>query len=218
MNKLVDQVNHAKNSMSRKHGYAPYQHVFGCDLRLPGSVHKTLGIVHGSALDSQVPAVVRTQGIRQAARRAFIKLDEDEKVRRALDHRSRPQRGPYHQGEYCYYLRAYPKWHGPGVVIGHQGESKIWPAVGSRVLKCAPEQFRRATPDQQAMLNAISPELIGRKRDQQGAHVYIDITGDGKPPEGDDGPDSEGQEPKRARREGPAREAEQGRRIGRRST
>ena len=94
INELVDQVNHAKNSMSRKHGYAPYQHVFGCDLRLPGSVHYVLGIVHSGALDSQVPAVVRTQEIRQAARRSFIKLDEDEKVRRALNHRSRPKRGP----------------------------------------------------------------------------------------------------------------------------
>ena len=38
VNELVDQVNHAKNSMSRRHGSAPYQHVFGCALRLPGSV------------------------------------------------------------------------------------------------------------------------------------------------------------------------------------
>ena len=80
-------------------------------------------------------------------------------------------------------------------------------AVGSRVLKCAPEQLRRATPDQQAMLNAISPELIGRKQDQRGAHVYIDITKDGQPPEGDDGPGAEGQEHKRARLEGPEGEA-----------
>ena len=50
INELIDQVNYAKNSMCRKHGYAPCQHVFGCDLRLPGSVEETLGVVHNSAV------------------------------------------------------------------------------------------------------------------------------------------------------------------------
>ena len=30
---LIDQVNHVRSSLCRKHGYAPYRHVFECDLR-----------------------------------------------------------------------------------------------------------------------------------------------------------------------------------------
>lgn len=38
VNELIDQVNNAKNSMMRKHGYAPFQRVFGCDLRFPQGI------------------------------------------------------------------------------------------------------------------------------------------------------------------------------------
>ena len=82
VNELIDHINHAKNSMSRKHGHAPYQHVFGCDLRLPGSVEDTLGVVHNSAVVHGMDGVLRSMEMRQAARRAFVRLDEDEKVRR----------------------------------------------------------------------------------------------------------------------------------------
>ena len=55
MHELVDKVNVAKNSMSRKHVFAPDQHVFGCDLKVPGLISKATeqipfntGVVHAS--------------------------------------------------------------------------------------------------------------------------------------------------------------------------
>ena len=95
VNELIDQVNHAKNSMCRKHSFAPYQHVFGSDLRLPGNIKDELGVVHNSAVVHGADIVMRGHDVRQAARKALISLDEDMKVRRALEHRSRPQRGPF---------------------------------------------------------------------------------------------------------------------------
>ena len=54
VNELIDNVNVAKKSMMRKHGFAPVQHVFGCDLRLPLSltddnpnVPGNSGVIHG---------------------------------------------------------------------------------------------------------------------------------------------------------------------------
>ena len=42
VNELIDHVNQAKNSMCRRHWFAPYQHVFGSDLRLPGTWRRIL--------------------------------------------------------------------------------------------------------------------------------------------------------------------------------
>ena len=75
INELIDQVNYSKNSMTRKHGYAPYQHVFGCDLALPGSVDDVLGVVHNSAVCHGVDTVIRSHEIRQAARKAHVAMN-----------------------------------------------------------------------------------------------------------------------------------------------
>ena len=188
VNELIDQVNHAKNSMCRKHGYAPYQHVFGCDLRLPGSVEDVLGVPHNSAVYNGVDSVIRSHELRQAARRAFVAIDEDDKVRRAIDRRSRPPRGPFDFGDYVYYWRKYPRdgahgrWHGPGVIIGKHGDSRLWVAVGTKVLKCAPEQLRRTTADQEAAIRMVSEDLVNKKRGSQGAQVYTDISNEAFPP------------------------------------
>ena len=42
------------------------------------------GVVQNSAVEHGVDMVIRSHELRQAARRAFVQLDEDEKVRRAL--------------------------------------------------------------------------------------------------------------------------------------
>ena len=207
INELIDQVNHAKNSMCRKHGYAPYQHVFGCDLRLPGSVEDQLGVVHNSAICHGVGSVIRAHEIRQAAHRAYITIDEDDKVRRAVEHRSRPQRGPFQFGDYVYYWRKYPRdgsegrWHGPGVIIGKHGDSRFWVAVGTKVLKCAPEQLRRTTEEQEAAIRMVTQDMVVKKRGSQGSQVYVDISGEEKPPDGDDGPGESGQEVRKRSRE-----------------
>ena len=47
---LIDQVTCAVNSMTRKDGYAPNQHVFGRDVRIPGLVSSDADPVINSAL------------------------------------------------------------------------------------------------------------------------------------------------------------------------
>ena len=192
LRELMDQVNHARNSLCRKHGYAPYQHVFGSDLRLPGLVTDPLNVVHNSAVVHGVDSVVASHAMRQAARLAFVKIDDEDKVRRALEHRSRPMRGPFNEGDHVYYWRRYPKennrgrWHGPAVVIGSaNGRSRIWIASGNKVLRCAPEQLRRATEDQEAAIRWVSPEVIAKQRKERGAQIYVDISNADKPRDDD---------------------------------
>ncbi len=102
VDELIDQVNVARNSMMRKHGFAPYQHVFGSDLRVPGLINEadqqvaySTGMVHGE------DAFRRKHEMRQAARRAMVHIDEDLKVRLSLDHRSRPPTGHIPLGKWC---------------------------------------------------------------------------------------------------------------------
>ena len=115
-------------------------------------------------------------------------MDEDEKVRRAIDRRSRPHRGPFEFGEYVYHCRKYPRdgsvgrWYGSRVIIGKHGDSRLWVAVGTKVLKSALEQLRKTTVDQEAAVRMVSPDLVSRKRGSQGSQVYTDISNERFPP------------------------------------
>ena len=98
---------------------------------MPGSVDDILGVAQKSAVRHGIESVVQAHEIRQAARTAHVAIDEDEKVRKALEHRSCPQRGPFNFGDYvCYWtkqLKDGPEgmWHGPGIIIGKHGEAHL---------------------------------------------------------------------------------------------
>ena len=208
LHELMDQINHARNSMCRKHGYAPYQHVFGCDLRLPGLVTDPLNVVHSSAVVHGVDSVLATQRLRQAARRAFVDMDNEDKVRRALEHRSRPQRGPFLPGDHVYFWRKMPResnrgrWRGPGLVIGSaDSNSKAWVACGNKVLRCCPEQLRRATEDQEAALRFVPAEIVAQRREARGAQVFVDISQAHLPPPEASEPDRTEEENKKRNRQ-----------------
>ena len=196
VSELIDQVNVAKNTMMRKHGYAPVQHVFGCDIRLPSTllddqpdIAFNSGVIHG---DHQA---LKANQIRVAARKALIEVDNSEKVRRALEHRSRVSRGKeFEVGDYVYYWRKVLNkngtWKGPARVIGfYEGRSKIWVSVGNKVLRCAPEQLRRLTSDQEAAIRFVTADMVDARRrlSERGAHVFTDISQEEKPPSGDGG-------------------------------
>ena len=199
VDELVDSVNQSKNSMMRKHGYSPAQHVFGCDLRIPNSLLDdqpnlvfNSGVVHGDH------DMIRSNEIRVAARRALAELDSDQKVRRALEHRPRTMRSQdLAVGDYVYYWRKYRDdgkkgfWRGPARVIGfYEGRSKIWVSIGNKILRCAPEQLRRLTVDQEAAIRFVSEDMVSTKRrlSERGAQVFTDISAEGNPPEEETGP------------------------------
>ena len=69
---LVDQVNNAVNSMTRKDGYSPDQHVFGRDVRVPGLICSNVHPVINSSLVQGESIFERRMAFRTAARRAFL--------------------------------------------------------------------------------------------------------------------------------------------------
>ena len=191
---IVEQVCVAKNSLVRKDGFSPSQRVFGKDVRIPGLLYsgdEHVGI--NSAMLAGDSSFCRAMEIRQSARRAFIEADNDERVRRSIEHRTRPERGPFPPGAKVYVWRPGNKkrngnvamyWRGPGTVIGSSDQcSKFWVSFGSKVLKCSPEQLRRVQPEQEALIQLVPKEVVdwNKQVSDRGVATYHDISGGAVP-------------------------------------
>ena len=92
-----------KNQWSKYRGYPPEVLVFGQGIRVPGSVTSDSTIAaHAQALANMPDGQRFRQDLatREAARRAFAEVDNDQTPRRAIVQRSRPNRGFYEKGEW----------------------------------------------------------------------------------------------------------------------
>ena len=60
-------------------------------------------------------------------------------------------------------------WHGPGTVIEfHNGRSKIWVAKGAKMCKCRPEQLRRVSAEQEAIIRMLPEDMVQLGRNLAG--------------------------------------------------
>ncbi|CAE7838462.1 GIP [Symbiodinium sp. CCMP2592] len=180
---LVDQINNAVNSMTRKDGYSPFQHVFGRDVRVPGLVSSDVDPVINSSLVQGESVFERRMELRTAARQAFLQADGDMRIRKAMEHRSRPERGPFTEGQLVFFWRKNrfdnrAHWHGPAVVIGKSGASKVWVARGTKVYRCCPEQLRGLSPDQEATVKLLPADMVHIRGQvsAKGAGNYHDLS------------------------------------------
>ena len=76
------------------------------------------------------PMHERRQRIRQAARAAFLEADDEERLRRASAHQTRPTAAALSMGHLVYVWRkgvgdVKPHWHGPGHDAGSAGFSSL---------------------------------------------------------------------------------------------
>ena len=132
----------------------------------------------------------RRMALRTAARKAFLMADGEARVRKAMEHRTRPERGPFHEGQLVFFWRRNRfenkhHWHGPGVVIGKSGNSKVWIAKGTKVYRCCPEQLRTLSPDQEAAVRLLPADMV-YVRDNvsaRGAGNYHDLSALERPPD-----------------------------------
>ncbi|CAK0807406.1 unnamed protein product, partial [Prorocentrum cordatum] len=102
----------------------------------------------------------RRYAIRTAARESFMRMQNDDQLRRAMLARARTVATPLSVGEMCYVFRQVKKeqreqhnrnakkgiWRGPCVVIGHQGEN-TWVSLGGHTMLVAPEHIKALAPD-----------------------------------------------------------------------
>eukprot|EP00438_Fugacium_kawagutii_P005439 Skav226195 [mRNA] locus=scaffold2212:160140:165589:- [translate_table: standard] len=157
----LNQCTHAKNSLSVRKGYAPEVIVFGKHTRLPGSVLSDDSIPsHLHALADEDPEIQPNEFrhmlmLRESARRAYHAADNNDVLRRAGLHRSCPDRGKYHRGEWVMLWRLDQsqdpprhKWFGPLRVIIQDGSNTVWCTNAGKLYRGAPEHIRRAVPEE----------------------------------------------------------------------
>ena len=153
----VAEVSNAKNQLRNKDGYSPRQWVFGANPRMPGDVfddqHNLAAMSHYT-VDARMQ---RQNAIRQAARIAFMKVQTDQAMQRALLHRSRVKKTHYEPGDLVFIFRqkrpekdkkAVKMWVGPCTVIGNEGQnlwvSKIRDACCVRRSTSDPQRQKRS--------------------------------------------------------------------------
>lgn len=161
---ICDHVTGAHNSLIRKDGFSPAQHVLGTDLRLPG-LHMTGQ--HDEVIDSALRAgekgFERRFQIRCSARKAFMEADSENKMRVLMNHRNRPSKDIWNTGDLAFVWRKGKgktcfSWHGPGHVIGRVG-SRIWVSQGLKVYRCSLEHLRRPSEEQESLIRLLPEHL-----------------------------------------------------------
>ncbi|OLP84633.1 Copia protein, partial [Symbiodinium microadriaticum] len=184
---------HCKNELIQVYGLTPAQFVFGRNPRVPSNLlDEPLDVVPATASLYEA-SVARSVAVRQAARQAVVSLQDDKALRLSLGARPRVLE-TFSPGSLVAYWRTQKshegkierggRWYGPALVLGYVGKNLV--VVHKRqVFRCAPEQVRRATSEEQALVETPNAELLGLKHliDNQGlsSKQYIDLVPQDKP-------------------------------------
>ena len=134
----------AKNSMQNHLGYSPIQLVLGNHPNLPSVM-----VNQPPALEEAVvsDAVVKHLNALHAARRAFVKAESSDRIRKALRHKVRATETTFVSGDRVFYKRDdNNRWRGPGRVIGQDGKI-VFVRHGSQLVRVATCRVIKTTPD-----------------------------------------------------------------------
>lgn len=138
-----------KNQWSKYKGYPPEMLVFGKGVRVPGSITSDPTVSAHSIALSNMPEGIRFRqdlATREAARKAFSEVDNDQTLRRALVQRSRPHRGFYDKGDWVMMWKkkgeADGNWLGYMQVIIQEGQNVIWVTRHHKLYRVPPVYIR----------------------------------------------------------------------------
>ncbi|CAE7029162.1 RE2 [Symbiodinium sp. CCMP2592] len=177
---------HCKNELIQVYGMTPSQFVFGRNPRVPSNLlDEPLDVIPATA-SLHEDAVARSVAIRQAARQAALRLSLAARPRVLEQHAPgslvaywRTQKS--HEGT----IERGGRWYGPAVVLGQVGKNLV--VVHKRqVFRCAPEQVRKATSEEQALVSTPNAELLGFKHlidtNALSSRQYMDLVPLDRPP------------------------------------
>ena len=181
----------AKNRLFNRSGYSPAQRQIGANIRLPGSLAGD-DVYDGSLMRSTATTEVRRLlEIRDKAMEEFMKHSSKEAIMRA--ERARPRVSKHFEpgAKVFVFRKPLPRrgddverehrravWCGPGVVI-LQENSNVWISMRGELWKCALEQVRAATPEEEEACTLLREEFedlakeLKRKGSKRG---FKDIT------------------------------------------
>ena len=171
----------AKNSLSRVCGYSPVQWVLGKE---PSTAFSVLDSPHQLACHDRLlrggKFAIQSQ-IREAARVAWIQLDDSDRFRRAILRNPTLQRQSFFPGEQVFIFQ-YGEWRGPCVVVAEQPHRILWVSFRKPLLKVSLEHVRAATSEE-----ILGKQMVDEELDDQFIHLerngqsrgYVDLTEQG---------------------------------------
>ncbi|CAE7633607.1 unnamed protein product [Symbiodinium necroappetens] len=159
----------AHNQHYDRSGFSPNQRVYGTSLRLPSSLASDDYI--DAELRGQPPRtdfMKRAMEIREAAQRAWLRHQDNQAIRKALNSNTRTSDDKkFESGDMVYVFRdtsEYKGWVGPGVVIAQaKNERSLWISLRGFLVKAAKEQVRKATAEESLgveLVKVLSQEML----------------------------------------------------------
>ena len=179
----------AKNALARHKGYTPEILVLGKSRHLPASNSSDQpdAAQYLAASDTPEGVAFRQQlAKREAARRAFVEMDNHDRLRRATLRKHCPHRGRHQSGVRVMFWKPgqgeYPgKWIGPAQVIVQESNTIVWISFVSRVYRVPPEHVRLLSErEAQQFVQSGDHEICKLPEiTKSGIFQYEDLTGEG---------------------------------------
>ena len=192
----LNQAVFAKNSMLNVHGFSPSQILTGKQPRVPGATADNNPAQDEEEVDSRT--VQKRLNLMQRAREAFAKVDNSNRLKRAM----RVQHSPlvkYENGEMvCYRFGTDTRWHGPAKIIGQENKV-VFIKHGGHIISTSQSRVYRpgAGGGGQMAPDSQTPQAPQRQTTQRPAvptGADADSSSDSEPP-------SEGEEEEEERTE-----------------
>ena len=168
------------NCREQIRGFTPVQHAFGRNPDVTGRlINRPEQVPDELLMESADADFERTAKARASAEKALIDWQAQQRINRAMNSRSRPAYN-YTPGELVFFWRTQEsgrgrrqpgtrrgRFLGPARVLATETRreadgtlrpgSSVWLVRGRSLLKCCPEQFRRASP-REALLESLAHE------------------------------------------------------------
>ena len=145
--------------MSRIRGYSPSQWGLATQPRIPVSLRindeDEDHVRHKDIPESQDDEFARSILFRDAARRDFITVDTDQRLRRAAVSASRPDRLTFEPGDMCYFWRNGISWSPGMATVVSQVDKATYVDYGGRVFKQSAEQLSHVTERERLAQEAV---------------------------------------------------------------